>query len=59
MMTPLEREVVELLAAAWNKYLELPWERVADNVEFQTHIHNAQRQVMARCVRRDLNNESQ
>jgi hypothetical protein len=54
-MTDEEMKILELLAEAWNKFLELPTEHESDIREFQYGIHVLQRQVMARPTRREMN----
>ena len=47
-----ERNVLSLLATAWNAFLELPEEHPTERQEFMMHIHGAQRLVMARPTAR-------
>lgn len=47
-MTKEENEVVELLADAWNKFVDLPVLHKADREEFMHALHQAQNIVMAR-----------
>jgi len=54
-MTENEREVIDLLAKAWNSYVNLPVEHSSDLIEFQTAIHSAQLLVLARLGRRIYN----
>lgn len=51
MMTPPEREVVEALGEAWNKFLELDEIHPMDKGEFASAVHRAQNIVMARAAR--------
>jgi hypothetical protein len=46
-MTDEKMKILELLAEAWNKFLELPTEHESDIREFQYGIHVLQRQVMS------------
>lgn len=58
LLTPNEREIVELLAQAWNKWVDLNPLHPDANAEFLQAIHRAQCIVMARPVQRELNAES-
>lgn len=53
-MTDQEREVVELLGKAWNRYCGLSVENGSDRLEFQQAIHQAQNIVLARMAMRQL-----
>jgi hypothetical protein len=53
-ITPKEREVIDLLAEAWNAYLELPVEHPTHRQEFMFAIHQAQQLVLSRPTSRDL-----
>ena len=53
-MTDEEKAVVALLASAWNAFLALPIEHLADEGEFLSAIHRAQDIVLSRPARRDL-----
>ncbi len=49
-----EYRLVEMLAAVWNSYLELPVEHPQDQPEFCVMIHACQEKILARKARRDL-----
>lgn len=51
-MTPHEREALDALVAAWNKFVELPVEHPDDQTEFRHGIHQLQHMIMMRSVRR-------
>jgi hypothetical protein len=53
-MTPDELKCLDLLGEAWNAFVALPIEHESDHREFQHHLHVLQRHIMARSVRRDL-----
>jgi hypothetical protein len=52
-----EREVVNLLAEAFNTYQKLPVLHSDASEEFRHTIHRAQHLVMARPVQEQFNNE--
>ncbi|EJA2567274.1 TPA: hypothetical protein ACRNH0_003336 [Pseudomonas aeruginosa] len=54
-LTQQEARVVDLLAQAWNEYLQLPVEHSVEAPEFCVAIHRCQDMVLARCGRRALN----
>jgi hypothetical protein len=54
-LTLAERNVVQLLADAWNAYALLPIEHPMDQDEFCRAVHVLQDKVLARPGRRDLN----
>jgi hypothetical protein len=54
-MSPNERAVIDKLVEAWNSFLTLPTEHPDEQTEFRLAVHNAQRIVMVRSVRRELN----
>lgn len=54
-ITQREARVVELLAEAWNAYVQLPVEHPMAQAEFCTAIHRCQDMVLARPGRRALN----
>lgn len=58
MITDKEREVVNLLVEAWNKFFELPVMHTSDRDEFMRAIHAAQNIVLSRPTIRELDNES-
>lgn len=47
-MSEEEIKVLDLLAGAWNRFLNLPCQHPDDNAEFRTKIHDLQRIIMAR-----------
>lgn len=51
-LTPEEREIVEMLAQAFNKFVALGGKHPADNSEFCTAIHDAQKTIAMRVARR-------
>ena len=53
-MTEEEIGTLELLAQAWNAFLELPEVHQDDRNDFRKSIHDAQRLVMARSGHRAL-----
>lgn len=55
ILTGSEREVLDLSAALWNAYLELPVEHPCDRQEFCTALHALQNMILARPGRRQLN----
>lgn len=56
-MTPEEREVLQILGEAWNKFAGLPVLHMADHTEFSAAIHQAQNIVLARPGMRELKEE--
>ena len=56
LLTVAEKEVVDLLASAWNLYKELPSQHPSDDQEMATAIHAAQKMILIRPARQDLNN---
>ena len=52
MLTIKEEELINELSRIWNKFLELPEEHLSDNQEFCAIIHQAQRMIECRPVRR-------
>jgi hypothetical protein len=53
-MTDDETEVLNLLADAWNVFVQLPVEHSDDITEFRHGIHSMQNKVMARPTRRAM-----
>lgn len=53
MMTPEEKEVIDLSARLWNALIALPDPHEWDNQEHMHDIHNIQARIMARSTRRD------
>jgi len=53
-MTDAEKEVVEMLADAWNRYCGLPKYHPADDGEFCQAIHAAQNIILSRAGRRQM-----
>lgn len=51
-LTLNERTVLDILAQAWNQFVELPVIHPQDQVEFMQAIHRAQNIVMSRVVMR-------
>ncbi len=51
-LTINEREIIDHLAHAFNKFVELPSRHPSDAEDFARHIHILQRHVMARLPRR-------
>jgi hypothetical protein len=51
-LTEAEKEVVNLLAQAFNKFVELKEKHPADDQEFCSAIHDAQKTVAMRVARR-------
>jgi len=56
-ITDQERLVVMKLADVWDEFLALPVEHQDDINEFRTAIHAAQKTVLARSGRRELNSK--
>lgn len=54
MLDEAEGAVVDALAEAWNRYLDLPIEHQDDVDEFRRAIHTAQEKVLARPARRQF-----
>ena len=54
VLTAEELRVIEMLAAAYNLFVQLSAEHPMEHAEFATVVHQAQRMVMARPVRRAL-----
>lgn len=54
LLTEQEREVLEVLAGAWDLFLSLPEQHDADDSEFCAAIHAAQNIVLARPAMRSL-----
>ena len=54
-LTEQEAKVVQMLADAWNEYMELPVEHPMDRQEFCTAINACQDKVLARAGRRAIN----
>lgn len=57
MLTDEEQNLVDALGNVWNKFLELPNEHPCDNQEFCTIIHQAQRMIECRPVRRYMSDK--
>ena len=57
MMTDEERGVINLLAQAWNAFVELPVEHPMDREDFCRMIHAAQDKILSRPARRELNDD--
>lgn len=55
MLTDQEKEIVEGLGLVWNAFLQLPREHPMDRGEFCKAIHDAQRQILMRSGRREIN----
>ena len=55
LLTPAELRVVSYLAEAWNEFVYLETIHQDDQREFREIIHAAQNLVMARPVKRQLN----
>jgi hypothetical protein len=54
LLTDEEGDVVNALAQAWNRFVELPVEHPDDLSEFRSGIHRLQEKVLARPARRQL-----
>lgn len=54
ILTPDEDEVINLLASAWNKYVQLKMLHPSDQEDFMRAIHSAQNIVMSRPVAREM-----
>lgn len=52
-MTPEEKEILDLLGEAWNKYVKLKPTHPMDKEEFCAGIHMAQKTLSMRILRRD------
>ena len=52
MVSKQEKAVIDALAEAWNRYVELPVEHNDDLDEFRRAIHAAQAKVFMRPARR-------
>lgn len=57
LVSPLEREVIDQLAEAWNMFQKLPTLHPQEKEDFLSTINTAQRLVMARPVQEHFNNE--
>ena len=53
MITPAEKEIIDLLVLAWNKFIRLDEQHPCDKNEFMQGIHQAQQIIMIRDVRRN------
>lgn len=53
-MTSEERKVLDSLIETWNLFIKLPVEHRDDNDEFRHGLHDLQRIIMVREVRRKL-----
>ena len=52
-LTSNERGVVDTLASAWNKFMDLPGQHCPDDVDaFRSAIHTAQQLIAFRVARR-------
>lgn len=47
-MTEQEKEIIDLLANAWNLFLKLPNHHPMDKQEFASYTHALQEKIMAR-----------
>lgn len=56
LLTDQEHKVIDLLAEAWNAFLELDELHPDEKHDFRKSIHEAQRNIMARPVRREFKN---
>jgi len=56
-LTDAERQVVNLLAEAWNRYLDLPEQKPGSHPEMCAMINHCQEHVLARVGWRLLNNK--
>lgn len=52
-LTPSEQSIMNLLVAAYNKYISLPLQHPSDKQEFSQAIHRLQGMLSIRIVRRD------
>ena len=55
LLTSEELEIVEALAVAWGKFIELPVLHPSHNREFEQGVHYLQRMIMSRPVSKQLN----
>lgn len=55
MITKAEEDVIGHLVDAWNAFLKLPVEHPDDTTEFRHAIHAAQREILSRSGRREIN----
>lgn len=53
MITPAEKEIINLLSTAWNKFIKLDEQHPSDKYEFMDAIHKAQQLLMIRDARRN------
>lgn len=53
MITPAEKEIIDLLSMAWNKFIRLDEQHPCDKNEFMQGIHQAQQIIMIRDARRN------
>lgn len=51
-MSDVENQVLNHLVAAWNTFVHLPIEHPDQQAEFRHALHDLQRQIMVRPVRR-------
>jgi hypothetical protein len=53
-LTEQEALLLDQSAALWDAFLALPVEHRCDRVEFMSSLHDLQRHILARPVRREL-----
>lgn len=53
-LTPEELRVINLLADAWNAFVDLPVQHPSHRREMEGFVHSAQRLVMSRPTSRDM-----
>lgn len=58
MLTDAEQALVQMTADLWNAYLLLPNEHGSDRPEFLAAIHDLQRHILSRPVRRAMNGDA-
>jgi hypothetical protein len=57
LLSEAEKEVVLKLADCWNLFIQLPVEHGDDNDEFRRAIHDAQKTILGRPGRRQINGD--
>lgn len=53
-LTEKEADLMNQTVKIWNGFLELPVEHSCDRVEFMASLHDLQRHILSRPVRREL-----
>lgn len=53
-ITSEEGKILDLMAEAWNLFLELPREHIEEVADFRRHLHDLQRVVLSRPTGRQV-----